>query len=61
LTFWLVETQPGRYADYLARTANRPPFESYTAGERTADFAAVFGDDWRMLQARFLRFMEGVR
>ena len=60
LTFYLVETQPSRYADYLARTANRPPFESYTAGERTADFTAVFGDDWRMLEARFLRFMEGV-
>ena len=61
LTFYLVETQPGKYADYLARTANRPSFQRYTPAERTADFTAVFGDDWRMLQARFLRFMQGVK
>jgi len=61
LTFYLVETQPRRYADYLARTAQRPPFTDYTAAERTADFTAVFGDDWRMLEARFLRFMAGVK
>ena len=60
LTFYLMETQRGKYADYLARTAQRPPFQQYTATERTADFTAVFGDDWRMLEARFLRFMEGV-
>lgn len=61
LTFYLAETQPRRYADYLARTAHRPPFESYTTQERTADFTAVFGKDWRMLEARFLRFMEEVK
>jgi hypothetical protein len=61
LTHYLVETQRRRYADYLARTADRPPFEPYTARERTADFTAVFGDDWPMLEARFLRFMEGVK
>jgi hypothetical protein len=60
LTFYLVETQPRKYADYLARTANRPAFEPGTAAERTADFAAVFGDDWRMAEARFVRFMKEV-
>lgn len=57
LTFYLVETQPKRYAEYLARTAHRAAFEPYTSAQRTADFTAVFGDDWRMLEARFLRFM----
>ena len=61
LTFFLVETDPRRYAEYLARTANRPPFTDYTAAERTADFTAIFGDDWRMLEARLLRFMEGLK
>jgi len=61
LTFYLMETQPHKYADYLARTARRPPFKPYTARQRTADFTAVFGDDWRMLEARLLRFMAGLK
>jgi hypothetical protein len=61
LTFFLVETQPRQYAEYLKRTASRPAFRQYTAAQRTADFAAVFGSDWRMLEARFLRFMSGVK
>ncbi len=61
LTFYLLETQPRKYADYLKRTVQRPPFMDYTAAERVADFTAVFGSDWRMLEARFLRFMAGVR
>ena len=58
LTFYLVETQSRQYADYLARTAQRPAFQPYNASERLADFTAVFGSDWRMLEARLLRFME---
>jgi len=61
LTFYLMETQHGKYADYLARTAQRTSFQQYTAAERTADFTAVFGDNWPMLEAQFLRFMERVR
>jgi len=61
LTFYLVETQRGRYADYLARTADHTPFHTCTAAERTADFTAVFGDDWRMLEARLLRFAAGLK
>lgn len=60
-TFYLVETQPGKYADYLARTAKRAPFVDYPAAERMADFTAVFGADWRMLEAQFLRFMAGLK
>jgi hypothetical protein len=60
LSFFLVETAPRKYADYLKRTAARPPFTDYSAAERTADFAAIFGADWRMLEARFLRFMATV-
>lgn len=61
LTFHLTESEPKKYAAYLARTAAHPPFEEVTAEERLADFTAVFGDDWQMLEATFLRFMEGVR
>jgi hypothetical protein len=58
LSFWLIETQPRQYAEYLARVAARPPFEDYKAAHRLADFTAVFGDDWRMLGARLARFVE---
>jgi hypothetical protein len=57
LTFYLVETRPRKYADYLARTARHPSFSDYTPAEREADFTAVFGDDPQMLEAQFLRFM----
>lgn len=60
LTFYLVETQREKYAEYLARTANRPAFAPYTPAERTADFTAVFGGDWQMLEARLLRFVDGL-
>jgi len=61
LSFYLVETQPGKYAKYLALTAARPPFTECTPAQRTADFRSVFGGDWRMLEAQFLRFMAGVK
>jgi hypothetical protein len=61
MTFYLVETQPRKYWEYLKRTASHRPFQQVSAAERTADFTAVFGSDWRMLEARFLRFMAGVK
>jgi hypothetical protein len=61
VVFFLIETDSSKLSLYLHRTASRPPFEPYPAAERTADFTAVFGNDWRMLEARFLRFIEGVK
>ena len=61
MTYFLAETEPSKYMRYLQLTASRPPFQDYTAAERTADFTSVFGDDWRMIEARFLRFMAGVK
>ena len=61
LTFFLAETQPRDYAKYLARTAARPQFSPYSSAERTADFTAVFGENFRLLEARFLRYMESLR
>ena len=61
LTFYLVETLPREYAQYLARTASRPAFTEYTSAARLQDFTAVFGSDFRMLDARFLRFVDSLR
>ena len=61
LSFYLCETQPRLYAAYLTKTAERPIFSEYTTGERMADFQAVFGSDLKMLDAKFLRYMEEVK
>jgi hypothetical protein len=61
LSFYLIETQPVKYADYLKLTARRPVFQDYPAGQRVADFTSIFGDDWQMFEARFLRFMQEIK
>jgi hypothetical protein len=60
LSFFLAETQPRPYVQYLARTAGKPPLADVGPEERTADFTALFGDDWAMLAARLLRFIDGL-
>ena len=60
-TFYLVETQPRRYAEYLKRTAAVKPGEPYPPAARAADFTKVFGDNWAMHEARFKRFMAEVK
>jgi hypothetical protein len=57
LTFYLVETRPAKYFDYLARTADPAAFSHDTPAQRLADFKVAFGSDVRMLEAQFLRFM----
>jgi len=60
LTHWLVETQPQKYSAYLRRVAGQPQFDSYTQEERLRDFTETFGNNFRMLEARFFRFMEEI-
>jgi hypothetical protein len=60
-TFYLMENEPRKYAQYLALTASKEPFSRYGAAQRTADFTAIFGSNWRMLEAQFLRFMKGIK
>jgi hypothetical protein len=61
LTFYLVETQGRRYAEYLALTAARKPGEAYPEALRLADFTKSFGDNLKMLAARLTRFMADVK
>jgi hypothetical protein len=58
LTFFLSETEPTKYLQYLARTAAREPLRDYSPTERLQEFTDVFGTDLKMLEARFLRFMQ---
>jgi hypothetical protein len=61
LSFYLSETQPRLYSQYLARTAAQPPFEAYTAQQRVQDFTEIFGENLKMFEIQFLRYMEGLK
>ncbi|HEV3343447.1 MAG TPA: DUF1570 domain-containing protein [Pirellulales bacterium] len=56
-SFFLVETRPKKYSELLARTAARPVFSRYDAGERLGDFTALFGKNLRHLEAEYLQFL----
>ncbi len=60
MTFYLVETQPGKFAQYIKKTVARPPFKKYTSGQRVDDFSAVFGKDWQMFDAQLTRYMSRI-
>jgi hypothetical protein len=61
LSFFLMETSPRKYIDYLAKTAARPVFADYRAPERLQDFTTIFGTDLTMLDARLQRFLAGLK
>jgi hypothetical protein len=61
LSFFLVETEPKKYTQFLAKTASRPAFTDYRAPERLKDFTDVFGSDLVMLDARLKRFVAGLK
>ena len=58
LTFFLSETEPVKYAQYLAKTAVRQPLKNYSNSEQLGEFTDVFGGDLKMLEARYLRFIQ---
>jgi len=60
-TFFLSETEPRKYVQLLTKTANRPDFKDYSQAARLADFTAIFGKDFRMMDANFLRFIAGLK
>lgn len=57
LTFYLSETDPRRYVEYLKKTAAQPNFTLRRSPERLADFTAVFGTNLKLVEAKMLRFM----
>jgi hypothetical protein len=59
-SFFLVETDPRAYVAYARRTAARPDFSDDSASERVRDFTRHFGNDWAALEARLLRYMNGL-
>lgn len=60
-TFYLVEREPRKYGAYLAKTADLDAFGDYSSQQRLADFHSIFGTNPRMMEADYLRFMEGLK
>jgi Protein of unknown function (DUF1570) len=61
LSFFLMESSPKKYIEYVAKTAARPAFVDYRSPQRLADFTDVFGSDLTMLDARMQRFLTGLK
>jgi hypothetical protein len=61
LTFFLCETDPRRYVEYLRKTAAQQNFTQRRAPERLADFTAVFGDNLKLIEAKMLRFVNDLK
>jgi len=53
-SFYLAETKPRKYFQYLARVGSRANFQSYPSRERLKDFTDIFGDEFPMHEARLL-------
>lgn len=58
LTFFLVESYPREYSNYLKLTGQRQPFSDYSAKQRLLDFVSVFGKDFKMIDSRMQRFID---
>ncbi len=56
-TFFVAETDPRKFQQYLRRTASSTGGKSDSESQRVAEFTAVFGNDLPMLETRFLRYM----
>src|SRR5262245_25200948 len=61
LSFFLIESEPKKYQQYLAKTAAISPFAVYPAPQRLKDFTDIFGADLKMLDARLQRFVAGLK
>ena len=58
--FFLTETYPQKFAEYVRRVAARNDFEDYPLARRISDFTTVFDTDMRMLEKHFLDFIAGL-
>lgn len=61
MMFFLAERQPESFAGLLNFTATRPPFRTYTAGQRMIDFERVVGCDLIAFSSRVHWFIASLR
>jgi hypothetical protein len=60
-TFFLIETRPRLYAEYLRTIAARDPLQAYAPAARVADFKQVVGKELPLLEAEFLRYIASIK
>ena len=60
-SFFLIETRPRQYVQYLKKVAQRDAFHRSTPESRLADFQSVFGKETALLEAQFLRYVGGLK
>lgn len=61
ITFYLTETQPRKYSDYLQLTAKRATSSGHSKAERLKDFTSVFGADLKLFEQWFSRHLKDVK
>ncbi len=61
LSFWLIETRPRKYAEFLKRMASPAVSGELTAQRRVNVFRESFGDNLRMLDIEMLRYFERLK
>jgi hypothetical protein len=60
-SFFLIETRPRAYAEYLRTIAARDPLLAYPAEDRIADFKNAISKELPLLEAEFLRFIAAIK
>ncbi|MCH7687451.1 MAG: DUF1570 domain-containing protein [Planctomycetes bacterium] len=58
LSFYLIETRPAKYMQYLKTIAKRDPLKPYTPEERLSDFTNTFGEDLNMFETALIRYID---
>lgn len=61
LSFFLIETRPRAYCQYLRTIAARDPMRAYPAADRLADFKNTISKELPLLEAEYLRFIAGIK
>ena len=61
LSFWLIESRPRKYAEFLKRMASPAVSGQLTAQRRVNVFRESFGDNLRMLDIQMLRYFERLK
>ena len=58
LTYFLIKTRPSQFQRYMKTIAGKQPLEQDTPQKRLGDFQVAFGQDLRMLDSHFLRYVD---